>query len=145
MGSACSSPVRSCWSILLTSQKIHRFKLRTIALKCGTAPPLGVTAKPARGIARAATRLGRGLIADGSNAAQRATLAALQLPTISALTRIADSSRTLRHVRKVPTRDSCTAASFIRSPRRHRSTSASVLACRNPTNWPNLVRLIHQV
>jgi hypothetical protein len=24
-------------------------------------------------------------------------------------------------------------------------TSASVLACRNPTSWPNLVRLIHQV
>src|SRR5258706_13870761 len=39
---------------------------------------------------------------------------------MSALTRIADSSRTLRHVRKVPTSDSCTAAigRTIRSPRR---------------------------
>jgi hypothetical protein len=35
MEPACSSTFQSCWSIQLTSQTIHRFKLRTIALKCG--------------------------------------------------------------------------------------------------------------
>ena len=40
----------------------------------------------------------RGLVAGWSNGSQRATLAALQLPTMSALQRIADSSRTSRHV-----------------------------------------------
>ena len=71
-----------------------RIQLRTLGVKYGKYPRAS--------LAQTMARWSRGRMAGRSNGSRRATLAALQLLPMSALQRIANSSRTLRHVRKVP-------------------------------------------
>jgi hypothetical protein len=73
-----------------------RIQLRTLGVKYGKYPRAS--------LAQTMARWSRGRMAGRSNGSRRATLAALQLLPMSALQRIANSSRTLRHVRKVPWR-----------------------------------------